>query len=655
MVSRIHSSRRQIARLFERRQPRQAGRPRRCGALACGGAGGLLAGAGIACLTLELNPQLSAAGERALLVGELAVLYGILGAVAGAVTALAIAATRRLPVAGGDRAEVWLPPLLVAGPVCYLLLMPDLGFAGDLLTRLWYRADGPLRAAAILALLATAAVLGRLAEAAVGRLAPRLGLTPRRLACSALALAVAAIAGIGVFRPGTDPRASIAAALAGGTPDDGIPDGGTPDGGTRENPPPVVLLMIDGADLDDVVLPMVEAGELPAFARLIRQGASGPLATIQPTLSPRIWTTVATGKAPEEHGIHDFLNFRLPGIGPPIDRFARHSGLNERLFPWLESLPGLGFLRSPYTSNLRRVRALWEIAGERYPVGVYRWLVTWPAEEVRGFLVAAGNLAGVQMWHRKNRKWFHRLRDRLPGAEESLETYPADLRRVPGRRRRPSDRTLAAYLAPGQPLERSQPGVRVIAASLRDPTIRELPALMREYRPVFTAAAFYSVDRFQHHFSRDYRRGGPFAPAVAERYRLADRMLGRFVDTLPPDAHLLVISDHGFDFEKHQHWEAPPGLFLARGPAFPRGRRITGLSVYDIAPLCLHLLGLPLPADMPGAMSGAFRRVLAGAYLEEHPATRIATYERGPRPRRPLDEIVRGEELKAELKSLGYL
>ncbi len=553
--------------------------------LGCGVAGGLVAGAGIAHLTLRLNPQIAAVAERALLVAELMALYGALGAAPGALLAWALAPA-----------------------------------------------------------------LGSLMAVATDRSATRLGVSPRRLAALGLALAAAAVATIAVLSPGPS-RPTAAASAAGGTP-----AGAVLAGGPFETPPAVVLLMIDGADLDDIILPMVEAGELPAFARLITNGTWGPLETIEPTLSPRIWTTVVTGKPPDSHGIHDFVHFRLPGIRSPIDRFPRRSGLNHQLFPRLEVLPG--FRRAPYTSDHRRVRALWEIAGENFPVGVYRWLVTWPAEPVAGFMVAAGNLAGAETWHPENRRWLRRMRHRQPEMIERLATYPADLETSWGkagdRRRRPARRTLAAYLAPGHPLDRTDPGVRLIAGSLGEATIDELPALMDDYRPRFTAAAFYPVDRFQHHFSEDRRHGGPFAPAIAQRYRFTDRMLGRFLDTLPPDAHLLVISDHGFDFEEHHHWQAPPGLFLARGPAFPRGRRVAGLSVYDIAPLCLHLLGLPLPDDMPGARSGAFRRALTGPYLEQRPTVRIATYERGPRSQRRLDAVL-DQELEAELKSLGYL
>jgi predicted AlkP superfamily pyrophosphatase or phosphodiesterase len=70
--------------------------------------------------------------------------------------------------------------------------------------------------------------------------------------------------------------------------------------------PPLLLLGIDGLEWD-VVLPLVESGDLPVIAGLLQRGTAGKLATLSPTLSPVIWTTVATGKMPAKHGIQHFV------------------------------------------------------------------------------------------------------------------------------------------------------------------------------------------------------------------------------------------------------------------------------------------------------------------------------------------------------------
>ena len=74
--------------------------------------------------------------------------------------------------------------------------------------------------------------------------------------------------------------------------------------GCRSEPGPsrVVLLGLDGMDPQAVDLLMAE-GKLPNFAELRQKGAYGRLQSSKPLLSPVVWTTVATGKPPDQHRI----------------------------------------------------------------------------------------------------------------------------------------------------------------------------------------------------------------------------------------------------------------------------------------------------------------------------------------------------------------
>jgi hypothetical protein len=422
-------------------------------------------------------------------------------------------------------------------------------------------------------------------------------------------------------------------------------------------PFPLVLLCIDGADLD-LIQSMVEAGDLPTFRRLLRRGTWGKLKTLRPTLSPIIWTTLITGQPAELHGIHDFVHFRLPGIGGPVFHFPRRSGFAHKLFPRLEKMPGSDFLRAPNTSDLRRVRALWEIVGEHFSVGVYRWLMTWPVEKVNGFMVAGGLYAGPGNWHPGAKKWLRRTRRDSPEALQTRHLHPPEVwaEIPPVRQRKIRRKQLLAYLASEYQQEATKlkgPSFKLIRRGIEDATLDELVALSKKYRPRFTVANFYTVDAFQHRFGAAHTQGGRFSEAVRERYRFTDRRLGLYLATLEPETNVLIVSDHGFDFALEHHQDAPPGIFLAAGPAFSRHRQVEGLSVFDIAPLCLHLLGLPLAGDMPGTVSGKYREALKPRYLKKHPVGSIPTYgsrQMGETPGEELDE-----NLKKELESLGYL
>lgn len=423
-------------------------------------------------------------------------------------------------------------------------------------------------------------------------------------------------------------------------------------------PSPLVLLCIDGADLDQIILPMVEAGELPTFRRLLRRSTWGKLETLTPTLSPIIWTTLVTGQAATAHGIHDFSHLHLPGVDGPVLRYPRHTGSPQGLLALLTKLPGSGVLHSPYTSDLRRVPALWEIVGERYPVGIYRWLITHPVEDVHGFMVPGGLYAGPGKWPPKLRKWLQQTRDTSPETLRANSVHPPDAwdEIPPIQRGRATRRMLQAYLAPEhreEPIDLREPVFRLLRRGLEDPTLRELEALSKKYRPRFVAANFYTVDAFQHRFGTEHTEGGRFSAAVAERYRFTDLQLRRFLATLDSDTNLIIVSDHGFDFAAQHHWQAPPGIFFGLGPAFARGRQVEGLSVFDITPMSLHLLGFPLAEDMPGTATGKYRDALKPQFLRQHPVQTIPTY--GTRQLEIAQDEELDETLKKELESLGYL
>jgi hypothetical protein len=182
---------------------------------------------------------------------------------------------------------------------------------------------------------------------------------------------------------------------------------------------PLVLLVIDGADLG-VIEPMVKAGDLPTFRRLLKRSTWGPLATAYPTLSPNLWTTLATGQQPKVHGVRGFVHHRLPWVGEPIYRLPPRTGFKTYLFPALERLPGGAFLQVPSTSDMRQVPALWEVVGEHLTVGVYRWLVTWPVERVNGFMVSGGVYAGQGDWHPSARRWLSTRKEEI----DALDTFP---------------------------------------------------------------------------------------------------------------------------------------------------------------------------------------------------------------------------------------
>jgi Type I phosphodiesterase / nucleotide pyrophosphatase len=89
---------------------------------------------------------------------------------------------------------------------------------------------------------------------------------------------------------------------------------------------PVIFVGLDGADWD-LLDGYIDAGVMPNLAALVREGRAGTLTTIQPPLSPLVWTTMMTGAGPLEHGILDFTRFH------PVTREREPITSDDRLRP----------------------------------------------------------------------------------------------------------------------------------------------------------------------------------------------------------------------------------------------------------------------------------------------------------------------------------
>jgi len=272
----------------------------------------------------------------------------------------------------------------------------------------------------------------------------------------------------------------------------------------------VVLVGLDGADWN-VIHPLMEKGQLPVLASLVEQGASGPLKSMEPMISPALWTTVVTGVSPERHGIRDFVFKEHGNDAQPIV----NSTIRERLALW-NILSGLGI-----------------------SVGMLDWYATWPAEPVNGFIISD--------------------RLRTMGPEADGVTYPSaevlgDAIRfdgdLPAGRFPALDRLVAGFDTLPKDLHKAlQEDIYRLTLSRN---------LYREHRPDFFAFYFKGLDAVGHFFWKyhdpdaevygevDEREVDALGSIISDYYRLCDELLGAFLEEVADDTTVLIVSDHGF-------------------------------------------------------------------------------------------------------------
>lgn len=422
---------------------------------------------------------------------------------------------------------------------------------------------------------------------------------------------------------------------------------------SKTSQPRLFFLGIDGATWT-VLGPMLERGELPAFQRLVDEGASLPrFDTLQITHSPVIWTTVATGRRPADHGIRGFTA-ELPS-GDKI----------------------------PVTSSLRKARAIWELANRRgVSTGVIGWWATWPAEEVNGYMVSDhANPAFGDMMVAEGRFW---TADRDVLAELRRQVYPEKIAPVLTRHWvTPESFPWEDFQSRGRFTDEQVALAR--SAPWHEPDLYSwLKTFYRVDYPLFSAALdlmrehptdlqmlyLRGPDPVQH-YAWDLVEPGKFArqPPHLERdrtvvegvYRYVDTFLAEILAALPPDAWLIVASDHGAEPSQDasnpqrtarpgEHTVDAKGVLFLRGPGVRRGATLKQASPYDLMPTMAWLLELPISSQLPGRpLTEAFEE----GFVKSKPVHKVARY--GPRPTGPLLPSPQDEEMLKSLKNLGYI
>lgn len=413
----------------------------------------------------------------------------------------------------------------------------------------------------------------------------------------------------------------------------------------------VLVVGWDGADWL-MARPLLEAGRLPNLAKLVRGGVSGELRSQEPLLSPLIWTTIATGRTVEEHGIADFL-VEDPATGGMV----------------------------PISSTSRRVHALWTLLPAfGLTTDVVAWWASWPAEPIQGTLVSdrvAYQLVDFEGSEDPEGKvhppsaW-PRIQELLVPAEEVGWDEVGRFVDVPEAE---LERRWNA-LPPDRRQEDPVNHLRKIIATTKSYHAIALDLLQEQAD--LTLVYLEGTDTVGHLFARHLPPRMPGIPqedverygqALPRFYEWADELLGELLAAVEEDTLVLLISDHGFftgrarpesdpsDFDGGgaPHWHRLYGVIAGDGPGIDRAE-ITGATIFDIAPTLLAALGLPIPEDMKGEPLTPLLPPAARRSLPEI-SGQLASYEVLPRQRptgsRVADE--EDEERLRELVALGYI
>ncbi len=352
----------------------------------------------------------------------------------------------------------------------------------------------------------------------------------------------------------------------------------------------ILLIGWDAADWK-FINPLLDAGRMPHLSRLVDQGVIANLASLRPCLSPILWTSIATGKMADKHGITGFV----------------------------EPLPGGGGLRLS-TSTSRKTKALWNILSQNGLKNiVINWFASHPAEPIQGTCISNRFFEGLPEDPRQ--EW--KITDEsvhpatLGPVISGFRLHPAELA--------PAD--LARFIPQIDNIDLrrdSRPGL--LAETLaKTVSIHSVATGALEAEPWDFLAVYYDgLDVGGHHFMPYHPPRIPTVPendfelyqhVMTELYLFHDELLGRLLQLAGEETTVILLSDHGFhcDHLRPQTfsaaetveaqaaiWHRHYGVLAMKGPDLLKDERIYGATLLDIAPTILSMYDLPVGQDMDG-------------------------------------------------------
>jgi predicted AlkP superfamily phosphohydrolase/phosphomutase/tetratricopeptide (TPR) repeat protein len=349
----------------------------------------------------------------------------------------------------------------------------------------------------------------------------------------------------------------------------------------------VLVVGWDAADWK-IINPLLDAGKLPSLKKLIDNGAMGNMATLDPPLSPVLWTSIATGKTADKHGV---LNFVEPD-------------------------PDNADLR-PVSVTSRKVKAIWNILTQKgYKTHLVGWWPSHPAEPING--VCVSNHFQKQP---KNHtaEWLY-----TPGAvhpkeyEEELKQYRIQYSEITGAMLLPFVPDAAKV---DQEKDRSLGSIANNIAQAASLQAAATWIMENEDDWDFMGVYFDMIDHFCHNFMKYHpprMNGIPeeyyelYKGVIDGAYIFQDMMLDRLLQLAGDDVTVILLSDHGFHSDHLRPKKlpqepiapalehAPYGVVVVSGPNILKDELIFGATLLDVTPTILTMFGLPIGKDMDG-------------------------------------------------------
>lgn len=409
----------------------------------------------------------------------------------------------------------------------------------------------------------------------------------------------------------------------------------------------VVLIGIDGANWPTLD-PLMEKGKLPYWKQLKNDSAWAYLKTFKPTKSSVVWTSIATGKSMQKHGIMDFTFLDKNNI------------------------------QVPYSNIERREPAIWQILDEYSKKSiVINWFVSHPPDKIDGIMISDNFRRVVARAEEKVEDYkdsvqpsiyFHKL----------LELAEKDYNRVFQKTGLPDYPKLYNDLHPGMDFKDVPIMKTFRSLATQDNFVSTISENLFRTKEFDFFATYVRMPDLVQHFSarmfddkyteelvnalksntltKEKHREAilKIADIIEPAYRFSEQLIESLLTYKKyEDAYFIIVSDHGFTlypggynhYGLPDEYDAPSGIMMIKGPKVIKGQ-LESASVYDIAPTVLHLFDYPVGKNMDG-------KPLVKAF-DLNRKLSYKTYKLDQRNKKRTPNKADEEAIK-ELKSIGYI
>ncbi|MBN2134106.1 MAG: alkaline phosphatase family protein [Acidobacteria bacterium] len=406
----------------------------------------------------------------------------------------------------------------------------------------------------------------------------------------------------------------------------------------------IVLVAIDGMD-KNLALRMMDEGKLPTLKKLLVSGTAGEFKTDGRHVPPVFWTTIATGMNPVEHGISDIRAHRLSGVDTPLQ-----SAFGESAFAQIfKTLIPTKRLTSdvPITANLRRSKTFWNILNDKtFSVGIINWWVSWPCDEVKGFISSERLLYKLETggeWERdiEPKEVFDELKSEVTEWRKEFDLFFTN--------------KFDEYL---KNLERQEEMKIIREAGWIDYfNIRLDEKLYKKNRVKLSAVYLPGADIIQNRLLADLPVGdvGELSARIdiiKTYYMALDEQLTKVIFSQAKGTYNFALVSPGRYVEGNVKLTGEQeGFFILAGPGVDVGNHNLVINTVDVTPTILFLLGFPQSDDFKGKpITGLLTKSNAAELTTE----KILTF--GDRKAdEDQSESKFSREVLEQLRNLGYI